>query len=141
MKFALFKRKTFYGLLGRYLTVYTLLKIKSGKAETSICIHNFHRGDEDPSAHDHPFSFYSLVLIGGYREFNEDGEFIIRKPLSLTYRPATHRHRVEPLTRHCWTLCIKTKVDRVWGFWTNGTFTPWKDYLRSKGLEPIDDTT
>ena len=139
MKVALLKKKTFYGLLGRYLTVYTLLKVKLGSSEVSLCIHNFHRGDEDPHPHDHPFAFYSVVLIGGYREFDEENNFIIRKPFSIAHRPATHRHRVEPLTKHCWTICIKVKADRVWGFWSNGTFIPWKDYLRSKGLEPLDD--
>jgi hypothetical protein len=139
MKVSLFKKKTFYGLLGRYLTVYTLLKVKSSSSDLSFCIHNFHRGDEDPAPHDHPFSFYSLVLIGGYKEFNEEGEFLIRKPLSFAYRSATHRHRVEPLTKHCWTICVKAKANREWGFWQDGHFIPWKEYLRAKGLEPIDD--
>jgi len=141
MKLSFLKRKTFHGLQGRYLTVYTLLKIKFGSSEVSICIHNFHRGDEDPDPHDHPFSFYSAVLIGGYREFTEDGTSIVRKPLSVAYRSATHRHRVEPLTKHCWTICMKTKVDREWGFWKQGIFVPWEDYIRAKGLKPIDDTT
>ena len=139
MRLSLFKAKTFYGLQGRYLTVYTLAKLQGGKSEVSVCIHNFHRGDEDPDPHDHPFSFWSCVLVGGYREFSEDGRSIMRKPLSITYRPATHRHRVEPLATRCWTICIKTKVDRIWGFWRNGNFIPWKDYIREKGLEPIDD--
>ena len=139
MKLSLFKAKTFYGLQGRYLTVYTLAKLQRGKSEVSVCVHNFHRGDEDPDPHDHPFCFWSCVLIGGYREFREDGRSIIRKPFSIAYRPATHRHRVEPLTNRCWTICIKTKVDRIWGFWRNGNFIPWKDYIREKGLEPMDD--
>ncbi len=140
IKISLLKKKTFYGLLGRYLTVYTLLKLKHGSSALSFCIHNFHRGDEDPALHDHPFSFYSLVLIGGYKEFNEDGDFIIRAPLSFAYRSATHRHRVELLTRHCWTICLKAKANREWGFWQHGNFTPWREYLRAKGLEPIDDS-
>jgi hypothetical protein len=138
-RISLVKAKTFYGLRGRYLTVYNVIKVKLGSNEISLCIHYFHRGDEDPDPHDHPFSFWSLVLIGGYREFNQDGTSIIRKPLSIAYRPATHRHRLAPLTKRCWTICLKTKVDRVWGFWQNGNFIPWHDYLRAKGLEPIDD--
>jgi hypothetical protein len=136
---SLLKKKTFYGLRGRYLTVSTILKIKLPANEISICFHNFHRGDEDPDTHDHPFSFVSLVLAGGYREFGEDGRSIVRKPFSLAYRTATHRHRVEPLTNRCWTICLKRKVDRVWGFWQDGNFIPWKDYIRSKGLEPVDN--
>ena len=139
LSISLFKKKTFYGLRGRYLTVYTLIKIKLRVDEISLCLHNFHRGDEDPDSHDHPFAFYSFVLAGGYREFSYDGTVTIRKPLSLAYRSATHRHRVEPLAKRCWTICVKRKVDRMWGFWQNGNFVPWEDYIRSKGLEPVDD--
>lgn len=101
IKLSLLKKKTFHGLQGRYLTVYTLLRIKLADTEISFCIHNIHRADEDPDCHCHPWKFISLILIGGYREFAEDGSFKIRKPLSIAYRPATHRQRVAPLTKHC----------------------------------------
>lgn len=131
----LIKTKTFCGLNGPYLTVHTLLNLFFLKRPVSICLHNFHRGDEDPDPHDHPFSFISFLLIGSYREYAEDNTYILRKRFSIAYRPATHRHRVQPTTDRCWTLCIKRKALREWGFWHHGTFIFWKDYLRSKGIE------
>lgn len=134
----LLKSKTFYGVNGRYLTVYTLADFTIRK-RISICLHNFHRGDEDPDCHDHPFEFWSFVLWGGYREFAEDGTFIVRSPLSLAYRSSTHRHRVQLMARRCWTFIVKRDALREWGFWQNGQFVPWRDYIKSKGLTPIGD--
>lgn len=132
---SLIKTKTFCGLRGPYLTVRTLLDLSFLKRRVSVCLHNFHRGDEDPAAHDHPFSFFSMLLIGSYREYAEDNTYKIRRRFSIAYRPATHRHRVQPITDRCWTLCIKLDAHREWGFWESGTFVPYKDYLRSKGFE------
>lgn len=132
------KSKTFYGVNGRYLTVYTLLDFTIHK-RISICVHSFHRGDEDPDCHDHPFEFWSLMLRGGYREYAEDGSFIVRRPLSLAYRSATHRHRVQLISRRCWTFIVKRDASREWGFWPNGQFVPWRNYIKAKGLAPIDD--
>ncbi len=129
------KRKTFHGLDGPYLTVYTLLEFNFLSKPISVCLHDFHRGDEDPDCHDHPFEFYSLILIGSYREYAEDNTYRIRKRFSLAYRTATHRHRVQPCTDRCWTLCIKRKANRDWGFWKDGDCIHWQDYLRSKGIE------
>jgi hypothetical protein len=136
MKLSFFKRKTFHGVNGPYLTVYTLLDWK-GARRTSLCVHQFHRGDEDPDCHDHPFNFWSLVLLGGYREFAQNGTFIVRWPLSLVYRPATHRHRVQLLRGYCWTLILKRDAAREWGFWTPTGFVHWRDYIASKGLTPL----
>ena len=135
MLLRLIKTKTFCGLNGPYLTVHTLLNLWFLKRPISICLHNFHRGDEDPDCHDHPFSYLSFILIGSYREYAQDDTYITRKRFSLAYRRATHRHRVQPTTNRCWTLCIKRKTDRQWGFWQQETFIPFKDYLRSKGFE------
>ena len=128
------KVKTFTGVSGPYLTVYTLLRV----AGISVCIHHFHRGDEDRDCHDHPFSFLSLVLRGRYREHFHDGSWADRGPCSLALRSSLHRHRIELLRRPCVTLCVKRAVDRDWGFWSDGTFVPWREYLRSKGLTPAE---
>lgn len=137
----LIKTKTFGGLNGPYLSVHELFKIKLLNTSVTLCLHEFHRGDEDPDCHDHPFHYASLVLVGGYREYNEQDKYILRKPFSFAYRAATHRHRVEPLSKRCWTLCIKFKANREWGFWSSGNFIPWKTYIKAKGLEPIADET
>lgn len=33
-----------------------------------VCLHIFHRSDEDRELHDHPWSFFSLILWNGYTE-------------------------------------------------------------------------
>jgi len=126
--------KTFTGVNGPYLTVYTLLRVLG----ISVCFHNFHRGDEERDCHDHPFSFLSLILRGRYREHMYDGSAAERGALSLRYRPSSHRHRIELVKKPCWTLCVKRAAEREWGFWPDGVFVPWREYLLSKGLTPVD---
>lgn len=79
--------KTFIGVSGPYLTVYTVLRI----FRVTVCVHHSHRGDEDRDCHDHPFSFLSLVLHGRYREHLHDGTHLDRGVLSLRYRSSLHR--------------------------------------------------
>lgn len=130
------KVKTFYGVQGKYLTVTTFLNWANRGIRHSFGLHYFHRGDEDPDCHDHPFHFWSFVLWGGYREYDTMGHYLIRKPLSLVYRKATTRHRVQLLGRCCITLVWKIDARRDWGFWKNGIFIPWRQYIDAKGLEP-----
>lgn len=153
------KKKTFFGHDGPYLTVYTLLDWKTRNGTRwSIAFHHFHRGDEDPHAHDHPFDFWSLILWGGYEEHIRTGGFwsnrvfqfpmagqdwvdqwtvIIRRPLSWAYRWAEVQHRVTLRSKTCWTLCIKRQNCREWGFWRDDEFVPWRKYINDKGLEPL----
>lgn len=49
---------------GPYLTRWTILEISGW----SLKLHMFHRGDEDRDLHDHPWTFWSLILRGGYWE-------------------------------------------------------------------------
>lgn len=127
--------KTFWGVDGRYLTVITFWSTKL----KNYCLHWFHRGDEDPDCHDHPFDFSSLILWGGYREYAPDGTFIMRGFLSFARHEATHKHRVELLGKRCLTLCVKTKPYREWGFWPDHgkRFVHWRKYIVDKGMEPV----
>lgn len=130
----MFNVATFHGVTGPYLTVYSLFHTK----KFSVCVHKFHRGDEDLDCHDHPFDFWSLVLSGGYKEFAQDLSFVVRRFGSFCYRTSAHRHRVELLTKSCWTLVVKRYVNREWGFWRGEVFVPWRQYILEKGLEPIE---
>ena len=127
------RSKTFTGVDGPYLTIYTVLRIRS----LSLCVHHFHRSDEDPDCHCHPFNYFSFIVSGSYEEFLIDGGSIIRRQFSSAYRQATHKHRVQLLSATCWTICVKHDVDRQWGFWPDNQYIHWEEYLRSKGLEPL----
>jgi hypothetical protein len=70
-------------------------------------LHDFHRGDQDPDHHDHPWRFWTFPLVPYVeevvlREYNPDTGFMspsevykqVVPAFRLTYRPATHTHRV-----------------------------------------------
>ncbi|ORA62180.1 hypothetical protein [Mycobacteroides franklinii] len=94
----------------------------------NIYLHQFIRSDDDRALHDHPWWFWSFVLAGHYYEHREDGKRIKRHWLSMAYRAAKTRHRVELpksndpmslLEREdcCWTIVITGPRTRDWGFW------------------------
>ena len=133
------KKKTFYGTQGPYLTVYCWFKFKLFRV-VSICFHYFHRPAEDPDCHDHPFHFFTLVLWGGYFEEFPDGTVRHMKWTSFGFRRARFLHRIRFVERNTWTLCIKIspKIPRLWGFATKDGWVWWKDYIKAKGLEPVN---
>lgn len=63
-------------------------------------LHVFHRGDQDPDAHDHPWGFWTFPFHSYVEEVVEPDEGGYRTRLQvvrawrLHYRPATHTHRV-----------------------------------------------
>lgn len=92
---------------------------------------------DDACFHDHPWSFISLILKGGYREyfytqrFSDDTPIVnCNEPLNMDYvnfktvvsgdilfRKANWAHRLE-LEKPATTLVITFKKIRVWGFFT-----------------------
>jgi hypothetical protein len=102
-----------------------------------IKLHHILRSDEDRDLHDHPWSFLSIILSGGYwehtaREPDVDPRFDLRhmtgKPVtdrtwhgpgSILWRPAPSPHRLElPEGRSAWTLVLTGPKRREWGFRT-----------------------
>ena len=135
------KVKTFYGTNGAYLTVYRLAKFKLFRT-VSICLHHFHRPDEDPYCHDHPFHFFTMIIRGWYWEETIDGKLRIRNKWSCAFHKADFLHRIYSISkRPCWSLCIKIspKKERKWGFMVNGNWVYWRDFIRNKGLLPFDE--
>jgi hypothetical protein len=128
---------------GPYLTRWTLLEI----AGWSLKLHRFHRSDEDRDLHDHPWTFWSLILLGGYYEWlpyaktpdearwNRSRHRHWRRPLSVLHRPAPSPHRVE-LKRgtegKVWTLVLTKPKTRQWGFYTVCGWIPWPRYASAK---------
>lgn len=124
----------------------------------SLYIHRFLKSDEEVP-HDHPFSFYSYVIKGGYNEYlyDKDNNFnlniSIRKEKSLAFRKAEQVHRVK-LDKEYYlaeqnmaplTVCLIFRRRREWGFWPEHTdykikgqkltavkkrhFVDWRQYL------------
>lgn len=64
-------------------------------------LHIFHRGDQDPDCHDHPWDFWTFPLTPYVEEVVhlevDKGPTVSRQVVPawrLTHRPATHTHRV-----------------------------------------------
>ena len=94
-----------------------------------VYLHVLGRPDKDREYHDHPWSFWTIILWGGYTEkshiLNDDGTptgvYADDKLgwLSVRFRPATHAHKITKLhTKRVITLVLRSnQKDRDWGFW------------------------
>jgi len=111
-----------------YLIRYTLIKTKW----FSLKIHKIIQSDPE-DLHDHPWSFISLILWGGYTEeriLNPTDyaskwkyKFKFYSPLSLLIRKRPSIHRLilpkdkNGKPRPCFTLVLTLRRKSSWGFW------------------------
>lgn len=113
-----------------------------------IYLHLIHREDLDRLPHDHPWTFWSLVLRGGYEEeFFEDTRRMHRGAFTQGFGarpglggrwPARRRahhfplgaaHRITSVAPHTTTLVIVGRKQRTWGFYDGmGNFIDWREY-------------
>ena len=107
----------------------------------SVLLHYFPRPDHDRCFHDHPWSFTTTILAGGYIEAVPgdtwrgkaqglgpdavgDSVHVKRSPGDTVERAATDLHLVRSLLHHhCWTLVRTGARTREWGFHPAGQ--PW----------------
>ena len=92
-------------------------------------LHRFTHEEPHADPHDHPWSFETEVLAGGYVEevfhLDADGgwrsELVHRDAGSVHHIPAAHRHRIVALPqRECWTLVRAGPPEREVHFWRFG---------------------
>lgn len=112
----------------------TLLDVGFGK----ILWHRFFPGASDKDPHDHPRSFVTIILRGGYADISRGplGIFVgedIRAP-TIRFRRATHAHITRVHDDGATTLVIMGPLRRDWGFWKDGAWFEWKTYERIFGL-------
>ena len=101
----------------------------------NIFLHRFLKSDE-PIMHDHPWSYTTLILCGGYWEhipIEYEGKFIDTKfwrgPGYWSSYSNNHKHWIElpsdsigpDATNPCWTLFIPGIKKGKWGFFPNLT--------------------
>lgn len=103
----------------------------------NLYLHRFVASD-DPTCHDHPWWFASVLISGAYHEI-EPHRVTTRRRGSIAVRRAQHRHSVR-LPRDsagheipCISVVITGPRIRDWGFWCpvrNGTyrFVPWRQF-------------
>jgi len=101
-----------------------------------VYLHHIHRPDREPDPHDHPWWFASLVLTGGYQEKvwpdKRDpavSAWRIRKRWSLRSIDRNAAHIIKSTAGPLWTLVLTGPKRGDWGFWTNGLFTNWREYV------------
>lgn len=102
-----------------------------------IYLHKFLRPDYDQFAHDHPWTFLSIVLRGGYTEMRRDkytGELVPRKVggwrrFNLMRRDDAHF--ISELSRTpTWSLVFVGRRKRSWGFYVpDGALTDRKPLI------------
>lgn len=124
-----------------YMTRRWLFGNNQGRRATkyALMLHQMHLPDGDYCHHDHPWSFWTLVLKGGYWEdvTLKNGTVKTRwnGPGTILYRPAEHTHRIRWLPEgECWTLVFRFPKRRSWGFHTSQGFVPWRDFVNLRGL-------
>lgn len=102
-----------------------------------VFLHELRGADADRDLHDHPFSFISIILKGGYRELvpiRQEPVFRINMyrhwgRWSVHTMKATDRHRIVSLDQNpTWTLLLVGRRKRTWGFHTSQGFVPWDEY-------------
>lgn len=129
----------------------TLLSGRVGK----LLLHRFVPNARDRDCHDHPRSFVTFVLRGGYTDVSvcpkcvrsrahvdhpcwwcdSTGRVVdeVRAP-TIRYRRADHAHNTIVGPRGCTTIVVMGPVVRAWGFVRKGRWWDWRSYERTFGM-------
>ena len=110
----------------------------------NIFVHRFLKSDPT-DVHDHPWSYFTLILRGGYWEwqpvFDSQGRRIseVAKWRGVGHwrvSPADSYHRIElDPTVECWSLFMPGPHRKDWGFLVRGEWMQWQQYLESKSIK------
>lgn len=110
----------------------------------AICIHWINKADAEPHLHDHPVSFLSLILRGGYKEervtrkmYYTSGPYVPSRVFSRNWfnyirASLTDCHRIVEVKPNTVTICFMGPKKRNWGFQTPDGWVYWKDYNAAK---------
>lgn len=96
--------------------------------------HEFMPGASDEVHHDHPRSFVTFVLRGGYDDVQPDGTVDRVYAPAIRYRPAEHAHITRVGPKGATTIVAMGRLRRDWGFWRDGKWFQWRTFERLFGL-------
>jgi len=95
-----------------------------------VYLHVIRRPDWSRCQHDHPWSFLTVILWGGYEERVGDRTFI-RRPGYVGYRPRTFEHAITRLLLDkAITLVFRGPNHESWGFRTFQGKVSWQRYVQ-----------
>lgn len=124
-----------------YLTRYYLFLKERTKCPFNIFLHRFHKSD-DAVFHDHPWSYTTIILRGGYWEWIPIFDSVGRKtgeiqhwrgPGHFRICSATSYHRIElDPNITAWTLFMPGPKQREWGFLVKNNWVQWQEYLQQR---------
>lgn len=123
--------------------------------ETALCgafLHRMQAPDPGIDLHDHPWTFWSFVIKGGYLEFRQEsrrtGRFSMIPETSMRRRWSWRKmrldecHRIFSLWRNrpVWTLVLHGPDRRTWGFFLDGSgrWMQWQEYDETVRAERRD---
>jgi len=95
-----------------------------------LYIHRILLPDGDLHQHNHPWSFWSLILWGSYLEQVGD-RLNERQSGSITFRTAEKYHRVVR-TNGAWTLILRGPRRPSWGYDVDGKHVESAEYRRTR---------
>lgn len=108
----------------------------------SIKLHWILRPDPDRDLHDHPWSFVSFVLRGGYEEYEsknpatEPGK--LKTIMWFNYKNTKTAHRISDAAPDTLTLVFAGRRSKTkeWGFFDEKTleYTDWQAYEEAKAV-------
>lgn len=121
-------------------------------------LHKMEAPDPGIDLHDHPWSFVSLILWGGYTEARASsreacshaeraekrgdrlrGYPVTRRPLTVRSMRLDECHSITELARTTsWSLVFHGLKRRQWGFYLPTGWMYWKDYERTVRAERRD---
>jgi hypothetical protein len=94
-----------------------------------IYVHVIRQADWAQCQHNHPWSFLTIILRGGYEEQVGDKTFV-RRPGYVGYRPRGFEHRITRLLqKNAVTLVFRGPNHESWGFRTKFGHMPWRKYM------------
>lgn len=121
---------------------WTLLDTTRGR----LWVHHFMPDTEDRDPHDHPRSFVTFVVAGGYTDISylptwSASGFVERisrcRRGSIHFRHAEHMHRTKTGPDGAWTIVLTGPDVREWGFLKHGIWWPMRRYIDSFGHNSI----
>lgn len=99
-----------------------------------IYLHWIYLPDSDRDPHDHPMSFWSFIVRGGYIEkiyvdMGLAGSSPIRRNrFSGHFMPRRLAHMITKIDAGTITLLLGGPRKQKWGFWTSQGWVPWEEY-------------
>jgi hypothetical protein len=103
----------------------------------SIRLHHWISSDDQRHLHDHGWSYWSFILIGGYTDISPSKRITLSGG-DIIFRQAEHRHKVLVNKNGCWSFLITGPERKQWGFYVNGRFRKRNKYFYMFGHHPCE---